>query len=189
MPSIKIRCKGTTFFSNTQEKLWKIFTFFKYNRKNRIIAKFLYLGITGVALIVSHISISYWCIVIYEDIYIFRFDQTMFFYVYVLECFVLVELYKLVVKAVWKLAYRQILVAFCASSKASKALKGFCLFFSNFIATVIIKFHFIGQKKHPNTCICAIFVVILQRKIVWHQTIKHHNNNLCDFELVFWQPC
>ena len=111
------------------------------------------------------------------------------FYVYVLECFVLVELYKLVVKAVWKLAYRQILVAFCARSKASKALKGFCLFFSNFIATVIIKFHFIGQKKHPNTCICAIFVVILQRKIVWYQTIKHHNNNLCDFELVFWQPC
>ena len=90
----------------------------------------------------------------------------MFFYVYVLECFVLVELYKLVVKAVWKLAYRQILVAFCASSKASKALKGFCLFFSNFIATVIIKFHFIGQKKHPYTCICSIFVVILQRKIV-----------------------
>ena len=59
------------------------------------------------------------------------------FYVYVLECFVLVEVYKLVVKAVWKLAYRQILVAFCARSKASKALKGFCLFFSNFIATVI----------------------------------------------------
>lgn len=45
------------------------------------------------------------------------------------ECFVLVELYKLVVKAVWKLAYKQILVAFCARSKASKALKGFCLFF------------------------------------------------------------
>ena len=61
----------------------------------------------------------------------------MFFYVYVLECFVLVELYKLVVKAVWKLAYRQILVAICKRSKASKALKGFCLFFSNFIATVI----------------------------------------------------
>ena len=35
MPSIKIRCKGTTFFSNTQEKLWKIFTFFKYNRKKQ----------------------------------------------------------------------------------------------------------------------------------------------------------
>ena len=66
----------------------------------------------------------------------------MFFYVYVLECFVLVELYKLVVKAVWKLAYRQILVAFCASSKASKALKGFCLFFSNFIATVLFLNHF-----------------------------------------------
>ena len=59
------------------------------------------------------------------------------FYVYVLECFVLVELYKLVVKAVWKLAYRQILVSICKRSKASKALKGFCLFFSNFIATVI----------------------------------------------------
>ena len=85
----------------------------------------------------------------------------MFFYVYVLECFVLVELYKLVVKAVWKLAYRQILVAFCASSKASKALKGFCLFFSNFIATVIIKFHFIGQKKtleHLHMCnFCSNF--------------------------------
>ena len=75
----------------------------------------------------------------------------MFFYVYVLECFVLVELYKLVVKAVWKLAYKQILVSICKRSKASKALKGFCLFFSNFIATVIIKFHFIGQKKNTRT--------------------------------------
>ena len=45
------------------------------------------------------------------------------FFVYVFECFVLVELYKLVVKAVWKLAYKQVLVAFCARSKASKALK------------------------------------------------------------------
>ena len=35
------------------------------------------------------------------------------FSVYVFVCFVLVELYRLVVKAVCKLAYKQVLVAFC----------------------------------------------------------------------------
>ena len=68
---------------------------------------------------------------------IFQVRRFVFIYVYVFVCFVLVELYKLVVKAVWKLAYRQILVSICKRSKASKALKGFCVFFSNFIATVI----------------------------------------------------
>ena len=34
--------------------------------------------------------------------------KTCFFCVYVFECFILVELYKLVVKAVWKLAYKQV---------------------------------------------------------------------------------
>jgi len=39
------------------------------------------------------------------------FDLTMFFCVCVFECFILAELYKLVVKTVCKLAYKQILVA------------------------------------------------------------------------------
>ena len=75
------------------------------------------------------------------------------FSVYVFVCFVLVELYKLVVKAVWKLAYRQILVAFCARSKASKSLKGFCLFFSNFIATVIIPHSFFSNALFKNSAL------------------------------------
>ena len=50
------------------------------------------------------------------------------FFVYLFECFILAELYKLMVKTVCKLAYKQVLVAICAGSKASKALKGFYRF-------------------------------------------------------------
>ena len=137
MPSIKIRCKGTTFFSNTQEKLWKTFTFFKYNRKKQNNCQISIFGnywccVNRVAYIYILLMYSYLWRYLYLSIW-----SNNDFYFYVLEFFVLVELYKLVVKAVWKLAYRQILVSICKRSKASKALKGFCLFFSNFIATVI----------------------------------------------------
>ena len=55
---------------------------------------------------------------------------------------------KLVVKAVWKLAYKQILVSICKRSKASKAPKGFIWFFYNFIATVLIPHNIcIYQRK------------------------------------------
>ena len=40
----------------------------------------------------------------------------------------LVRVGKLVVKSVWKLAYKQVLVSICARSIAPKALKGFCWF-------------------------------------------------------------
>ena len=51
------------------------------------------------------------------------------FYVYVFECFILVGLCKLLVKAVCKLACKQVLVAICIRSIASKALKGFIYVF------------------------------------------------------------
>ena len=51
------------------------------------------------------------------------------FPVYVFECFILAELYKLVVKTIRKLAYEEFLVAICARSMAPKALKGFFMFF------------------------------------------------------------
>ncbi len=57
------------------------------------------------------------------------------FFVCVFERFILAELYKLVVKTVCKLAYKQILVAICAGSKASKALKGFYRFLFIFLRT------------------------------------------------------
>ena len=62
----------------------------------------------------------------------------MFIYVYCFECFVLVELYRLVIKAVWKLAYKQILVSICKRGKASKALKGFCRFLFIFNRTLLL---------------------------------------------------
>ncbi len=64
--------------------------------------------------------------------------KTCFFCVYVFECFILVELYKLVVKAVCKLACKQVLVAICIRSIASKALKGFCGFLYIFNGTLQI---------------------------------------------------
>ena len=47
---------------------------------------------------------------------------------------------KLVVKAVWKLAYKQILVSICKRSKASKAPKGFIWFYLQFYCISIISF-------------------------------------------------
>ena len=59
------------------------------------------------------------------------------FPVYVFECFILAELYKLVIKAVCKLAYEQVLVAICIGSRASEALKGFYGFLLTFYAPVL----------------------------------------------------
>ena len=50
------------------------------------------------------------------------------FSVYVFECFILVRVGELVVKAVYKFTYKQVLVSICQRSIASKALKGFCWF-------------------------------------------------------------
>ena len=46
-----------------------------------------------------------------------------------LSAFLLAELYKLIVKAVWKLAYKQVLITISTRSTASKALKGFIFVF------------------------------------------------------------
>ncbi len=50
----------------------------------------------------------------------------------------------MVVKAVCKLVYKQVLVTFGSRSNASKALKGFCWFLSKTIASVLI------QKRYPT---------------------------------------
>lgn len=52
--------------------------------------------------------------------------QRFVFSVYVFECFILVRVDELVVKAVYKFTYKQVLVSICQRSLASKALKGFC---------------------------------------------------------------
>ena len=59
-----------------------------------------------------------------------------FFYVYVFECFILVELCKLIVKTVCKFAYKLVLVAICIRSIASKALKGFIYVFVLFCSAL-----------------------------------------------------
>ncbi len=56
----------------------------------------------------------------------------MFISFYCFECFILEELYKLVVKAVWKLAYKQVLVPIGQEAtllKHSKGLFRFIFFF------------------------------------------------------------
>ncbi len=54
------------------------------------------------------------------------------FYVYVFECFLLVGLCKLLVKAVCKLACKQVLVAICIRSIASKGTQRVYLCFCTF---------------------------------------------------------
>ena len=56
----------------------------------------------------------------------------------VFECFILVGLCKLLVKAVCKLACKQVLVAIYARSIAPKARKGFCGFLYIFNGTLQI---------------------------------------------------
>ena len=53
----------------------------------------------------------------------------MFFMFISLSAFLLAELCKMVVKAVWKLAYKQVLITICVRSTAPKALKGFIYVF------------------------------------------------------------
>ena len=88
-------------------------------------------------------------IVCYGDIS----SATICFFGLLLWVLLLDRVGKLVVKAVWKLAYKQILVSICKRSKASKALKGFCLFFSNFIATVIIPHSFFSNALFKNSAL------------------------------------
>ena len=59
------------------------------------------------------------------------------FSVYVFECFILVRVCELVVKAVYKFTYKQVLVSICQRSIASKALKGFCWFLFIFNGTLL----------------------------------------------------
>ena len=58
--------------------------------------------------------------------------QRFVFSVYVFECFILVRVDELVVKAVYKFTYKQVLVSICQRSIASKALKGFIFVFVYF---------------------------------------------------------
>ena len=144
MPSIKIQ-QYSFFLGIVCLRLKfaaKVLHFFQIHKKNY--GKFLLFSNTTEKQNNCQISIfgNYWCCVnrvayiyillmysyLWRYLY-FSIWSNNVFYVYVLECFVLVELYKLVVKAVWKLAYRQILVSICKRSKASKALKGFCFVF------------------------------------------------------------
>jgi hypothetical protein len=62
----------------------------------------------------------------------------------------------LVVKAVWKLAYKQVLVSICQRSIASKALKGFCWFlfiFNGTLLTSIFKFENKVLSLQPNNIV------------------------------------
>ena len=64
-------------------------------------------------------------------------------------CFVLAELYRLVIKAVCKLAYEQILVSICQRSIASKALKGFYGFLFIFNGTLLVKHYTLHFPSPP----------------------------------------
>ena len=79
------------------------------------------------------------------------------FYV-VFEWFVLVELDKLIVKSVYKRAYKQFLVAICSRSIASKSPKGFCRFLFNFLWTLaFISFGWFNSQS------CGYFGVLCSR--------------------------
>ena len=72
------------------------------------------------------------------------------FYVYVFECFILVRVGKLVVKAVCKFTHKQVLVSICQRSNASKALKGFISVFVPFHRTRSISIQQ-PSNNHPTT--------------------------------------
>lgn len=72
----------------------------------------------------------------------------MFISFYCFECFILEELYKLVVKAVWKLAYKQVLVPIGQEAtllKHSKGLFQFIFFFSGHYGSFIYNLLFSGK--------------------------------------------
>ncbi len=84
------------------------------------------------------------------------------FSVYVFECFILVRVGELVVKAVYKFTYKQVLVSICQRSIASKALKGFCWFLFIFNGTLL--------RINPKiieatiaTVIAAVFMVCMHK--------------------------
>ena len=72
------------------------------------------------------------------------------FYVYVFECFILVRVGKMVVKAVCKFTYMQVFVLICQRSNASKALKGFISVFVPFHRTLSISIQ-LPSNFHPTT--------------------------------------
>ena len=74
----------------------------------------------------------------------------MFFSVYIFECYNLLELCRLVVKAVRKLAYKQVLIAICTKSIASKQSKGLSRFIFFFYWTLLLFYHINISKHKPN---------------------------------------